>query len=308
LSSHPASDSWQVIDAAGRTGMARHVYDYDVDLRSDTAPAHVIRLTGRNRRVLEVGAGPGSITRHLIGENGCDVVAIEIDLTAIERLKTICPNVYTLDLNDKSWLDELQGEDKLDVVIAADVLEHTYNPLQTLMGMKSLLRKGGEIILSLPHVGHSAVVGCLMNEDFHYRDWGLLDRTHIRFFGIKNIDQLYQDAGLSIIDAHFVVRTPAQTEFAETWSTLPLNVRKAIETNPFGNVYQVVSKAQPREWAGRALDLTMLKPERSANYPLPVAVGDGTVKRVARRFVQRHASHGAKERIRSMASRLGLKI
>ncbi len=288
--------------------MVRHVYEYDVDLQSDTASAHVIRMTGRDRRVLEVGAGPGFITRHLIAENGCDVVAIEIDPIAIEKLKTFCPSIYALDLNDKSWPDQLHGEDKFDVVIAADVLEHTCNPLQTLLGMKSLLRQGGEIILSLPHVGHSVVVGCLMNEDFHYRDWGLLDRTHIRFFGIKNINQLYRDAGLSIVDVNFVVRTPAQTEFAETWSSLPANVRKAIETNPFGNVYQVVSKAQPHEWAGIALDLTMLKPERLAKYPLPVTAGGGTIRRVTRRFVQRYASHGAKQRIRSMASRLGLKI
>jgi 2-polyprenyl-3-methyl-5-hydroxy-6-metoxy-1,4-benzoquinol methylase len=162
--------------------MTRHVYEYEVDLSSDTAPAHVIRMTGCNRRVLEVGAGPGSITKHLIRKNGCDVVAIEIDPAAIEKLKAICPNVYQLDLNDSSWVDKLKSEDKFDVVIAADVLEHIYDPLKTLLGMKSLLRKGGEIILSLPHVGHSAIIACIMSEDFEYRDWGLLDRTHIRFF------------------------------------------------------------------------------------------------------------------------------
>src|SRR5215472_9942349 len=124
------------------------------------------------------------------------------------------------------------------------------------MSMKSLLRKGGEIILSLPHVGHSTVVGCIMNENFDYRDWGLLDRTHIRFFGIKNVNQLYQDASLSIVDAHFIVCRPAQTEFAQTWIKLPKSIRKVIETNPFGHVYQIVSKAQPREWAARTLDLT----------------------------------------------------
>jgi SAM-dependent methyltransferase len=205
---------------------------------------------------LEIGAGPGSITKHLIRKNRCDVVAVEIEPTAIKKLKEICQNVYQLDLNDPSWTIKLSGEEKFDVVIAADVLEHTNNPLQTLTGMKNLLREGGEIILSLPHVGHSAIVACIMSGDFEYRDWGLLDRTHIRFFGIKNINQLHDKAELNIIDANFVLRPPTETEFAEKWAELPLEVRQAVETNPFGNVYQVVTKAQPRAWAKRRLDLT----------------------------------------------------
>jgi 2-polyprenyl-3-methyl-5-hydroxy-6-metoxy-1,4-benzoquinol methylase len=289
--------------------MARHIYEYEVDLASDTAAAHVIRMTGRSRRVLEVGAGAGSITKHLIQENGCDVVAIEIERASIERLTTICPKVYELDLNKESWPDRLDGEDKFDVVIAADVLEHTYNPLQTLIGMKSLLREDGEIILSLPHVGHSAVMGCIMNEDFEYRDWGLLDRTHIRFFGIKNINQLHQDAGLSIVDAHFVVRRPAETEFADTWTTLPPAVRKAIETNPFGQVYQVVSKAQPRERARAAIDLTRLSVQGPTKHRLPVGIGDGLVKGgAARAFLRKYAWDATKERLRSMAARLRLHV
>lgn len=44
--------------------------------------------------------------------------------------------------------------------------------------------------LSLPHVGHAAIAGCLIDEDFEYRQWGLLDRTHVRFFGIKNVQNL----------------------------------------------------------------------------------------------------------------------
>ena len=57
-----------------------HTYEYDIDLESDIAPARVLRMVGRNKRVLEIGAGPGSITRHLSGTLGCHVVALEIDL------------------------------------------------------------------------------------------------------------------------------------------------------------------------------------------------------------------------------------
>src|SRR5262245_9758585 len=124
----------------------RHTYQYDVDLASDTAPARVIRMTGRGKKVLEIGAGPGSITRHLSGTNNCDVVAVELDPSAIEHLTPFCRRVYGLDLNDPQWPHELASEGKFDVVIAADVLEHLYNPLATLRGMRSLLNDEGAII------------------------------------------------------------------------------------------------------------------------------------------------------------------
>jgi 2-polyprenyl-3-methyl-5-hydroxy-6-metoxy-1,4-benzoquinol methylase len=233
----------------------RHNYDYGVDLDSDTAPARVIRLAGHNKKVLEVGAGPGSITRHLTSTNRCDVVALEIDPSAIEILREYCKKVYSLDLNDKEWPSHLKAEGKFDVVIAADVLEHVYDPLTVLKGMKSLLNEGGYVLLSLPHVGHCVINACLMDEDFEYRDWGLLDRTHVRFFGLKNIQSLYANAGMAIVDAQFVIRTPEQTEFAERWAKLPEYVRDALSSNPYGHIYQVVSMAKPVANAERSISL-----------------------------------------------------
>ncbi len=40
-------------------------YEYEVDLASDTAAAHIISMAGKNKKVLEIGAGSGSITRHI---------------------------------------------------------------------------------------------------------------------------------------------------------------------------------------------------------------------------------------------------
>jgi 2-polyprenyl-3-methyl-5-hydroxy-6-metoxy-1,4-benzoquinol methylase len=247
----------------------RHNYDYGVDLNADTAPARVIRLTGHNKKVLEVGAGPGSITRHLTKTNNCDVVALEIDPSAIKFLKPYCRKVYSLDLNKDTWPNELASEGKFDVVIAADVLEHVYDPLSVLRGMKSMLNEGGYVILSLPHVGHCVINACLMDEDFEYRDWGLLDRTHVRFFGIKNIQALYANAGMAIVEAQFVIRTPEQTEFADRWASMPEFVRDALQSNPHSHIYQVVSVAKRVGEAERSVSLL--------DVPLPPTVPNPAV-------------------------------
>jgi 2-polyprenyl-3-methyl-5-hydroxy-6-metoxy-1,4-benzoquinol methylase len=242
-----------------------HKYEYDIDLESDVAPARVLRMVGRGKKVLEVGAGPGSIARHLSGTLGCDVVAIEIDPTALEKLRPRARSVYAMDLNDPVWSGDLgTREGNFDVVIAADVLEHVYDPWTVLGGMKSLLNESGSVILSIPHVGHAAVAACLIDEDFEYRPWGLLDKTHIRFFGIKNIQELFTSQGLAIVQSEFVVRTPEMTEFVHRWHRLPMEVRTALERNRFATVYQVVSRAVPKERAEqrlRLMDLNVPPPE-----------------------------------------------
>ena len=117
----------------------KHNYEYAVDLSGDTAPAAVIRLVGKDCRVLEVGAGPGSITRPLVEKNGCKVTALEIDPTAIEKLRPFAKDVYSMDLNDRAWSDIVKSkEGTFDYVIAADVLEHVYDPWAVLGGMKDL--------------------------------------------------------------------------------------------------------------------------------------------------------------------------
>lgn len=245
----------------------RHTYEYDIDLDSDVAPARVLRMVQPGSKVLEIGAGPGSITRHLSGTLGCDVVALEIDPTALEKLRPFARDVHAMDLNDPAWAETLaSAHGTFDHVIAADVLEHVYDPWRVLGGMASLLSPTGSVILSLPHVGHAAVAACLLDEDFEYREWGLLDRTHIRYFGIKNIEALYASQNLAIETAEFVVRTPAMTEFVHRWHRLPGDVRAALERNRFAHVYQVVSRAVPVARAAspvRLMDLPVPPPDEA---------------------------------------------
>lgn len=241
----------------------RHNYEYDVDLDGDTAPARVVRMVGQNKRVLEIGAGPGSITRHLQGHGGCTVTALELDSEAIKRLSPFCEKVYQANLNDPDWPQSLSAEDGFEVVVAADVLEHLYDPWTTLGLMKRFVNENGCLVISLPHVGHSSIAACLLQEDFNYRDWGLLDRTHIRFFGISNIQALFENAGLKIINAEFVVMPPEETEFSGIWSKLPAEVQLALASNRFGCVYQVVIRAVPENAPGTGLQLLSLPVETS---------------------------------------------
>jgi Methyltransferase domain len=167
--------------------------------------------------------------------------------------------VVAIDLNDPTWATKHFPDQRFDHVVIADVLEHLLSPLETLTQAVSLLTEEGSVVVSLPHVGNNGVVACLLTYDFDYRDWGLLDRTHLRFFALKNIVRLVEQAGLKIIDVAFVIKAPEKTEFAERWKSLPVLTRVALSRNKCGNVYQVVFKAVRKSASGRPIDLETAK-------------------------------------------------
>jgi 2-polyprenyl-3-methyl-5-hydroxy-6-metoxy-1,4-benzoquinol methylase len=221
----------------------RHKYEYKLDINGPSAPAAVVRMVGKGKRVLEIGAGPGSITRVLKEHSGCRVTAIELDEEAIKKLSPFCEHVYKSDLNDQSWTSVLSNDEKFDVVVAADVLEHLHDPPTTLRAVKDILDADGSVVVSLPHVGHNAAIGCLSQKDFELQDWGLLDKTHIQFFDIENMQRLFNDTGFEIIEAEFIILPPEQTELAYFWRRLPAKLKECLTENRFGMVYQVVVKA-----------------------------------------------------------------
>jgi 2-polyprenyl-3-methyl-5-hydroxy-6-metoxy-1,4-benzoquinol methylase len=232
----------------------RHNYEYEINAEAQTAPAKVVRMVGSNKRVLEIGAGPGSISK-MLQQNNCKVTGVEVDLTAIEKLKVFCEKVFHCDLNSPNWVSQLKDLGKFDVLVAADVFEHLYWPQISLTALKPFFADNGYLVVSLPHVGNNAIVASIIRGDFEYRDWGLLDKTHIRFFCLKNMQDLFEKSGYKIIAAEFVVNPPEQTELAPHWLKLTQKVKDALKENKYGNVYQVVIKAVPIEFEGLGIQL-----------------------------------------------------
>ena len=278
----------------------RHKYEYNVDLKLDTAPTRVMHMVGRNKRVLEIGPGPGSITKLLQSVGNCRVTALELDCEAIKKVTPYCEVVMQADLNSSEWPRLLDGVERFDVVVAADVLEHLYDPWTTLRRMTSFITSQGYLVISLPHVGHAAVVSCLINSDFEYRNWGLLDSTHIRFFGLKNIEVLFAQAGLKIVEVKYVIKPPEETEFAASWSKLSSSMRAALMSSPHSEVYQVVVKAVPLNYPGDAVALVPSKHKYRRTF---IASLSSWKKRIGQRL-----SPQLKQRIRRNLKILGIHL
>lgn len=230
-------------------------YEYRVRLGSNSAAARVISMVGHGKRVLDVGCGPGSITKMLATYGHCKVVGLEIDPIAIERARPFCEDLIQLNLNERNWPESLRDTAKFEVIVAADVLEHLYDPWTTLQQMVPLLKPDGYLVISLPHFGYAPLLSCIMLGNFAYQDAGLLDRTHIRFFCLKNMEELLQQAGLKIIETYFVRESLEKSEFANNWSKLPAKIKSLLASSHQADIYQVVLKAVPVDSPGVALSL-----------------------------------------------------
>jgi 2-polyprenyl-3-methyl-5-hydroxy-6-metoxy-1,4-benzoquinol methylase len=286
---------------------ARHNYDYGVDVDSDTAAKHVLSLVGDARRVLEIGAGPGSISREL-AKTDRELTAIEIDPIAVQKLKAVTPRAFSADLNDPQWQRVLDGTGPFDAIVSADVFEHLYEPWDVLTRLKPLLAPAGSVVVSLPHVAHFGIIACLLDEDFEYRDLGLLDRTHIRFFGLKNMQTLFDDAGYRIVDAEAVIRPAERTEFSRRWLRLPDSARAAIsQAHPFGAVYQVIIKATVAD-GQPSVSLLNRMAQRVSERAAEPEVWRRALKDWLRGRARSNLSDRSLRRLRDLADRMGVRL
>jgi len=232
-------------------------YGYEVDLSTDSTAANIIKLVGRGKDVLDVGAGPGSISRVLTATFGCTVDAIEREKSAAEVCRNYVREVYEIDLALQDNFAELTGK-KYDVIILSDVIEHLYDPWSVVRKLATVLRDDGFFVVSIPHAGHNSIIASLILGDFKYGDLGLLDKTHIRFFGPKNLGALFLNMGFSLVAMKFIFADSEHTELAAAWNQLPKKMKKILLGNPLGSVYQIVVKAGRTDRFGRGLDINSI--------------------------------------------------
>lgn len=222
------------------------IYDYSFDLESNRSASRVARLVGKNKTILEVGCGPGSQSKVFHGILGCDVVGIEIDPARAEKARTYCREVHVANLET----DDLSGflkDEKFDVIVCADVLEHLRNPDDLLIGLKNYLKPDGYLVASIPNFTHASIIYEMIHGRFEYKTEGLLDSTHIKFFSCASALSLIENADYWIAELQKVRSLPQHTEF----KTNPISpedkqILAAIHSrNSDADTYQFIIKAYP---------------------------------------------------------------
>jgi 2-polyprenyl-3-methyl-5-hydroxy-6-metoxy-1,4-benzoquinol methylase len=238
-------------------------YDLDVDPEADNnSHALVLDLVGRDRDVLDVGCATGYLARALVAQ-GCTVTGVELDEDAARQAAPHLAEVRLADL-DRTDLARLGLGRRFDVVVFADVLEHLKDPLRALRASVDLLRPGGRVVVSIPNVAHGSVRLALLDGRFDYREIGLLDDTHIRFFTRSTLLELLTAAGLVPSDVRRTTAGVFATEIPVDPTRVPEVVLHDLERDDDAETYQFVLSAvvrirpgpRPAGWTSRPLRST----------------------------------------------------
>jgi 2-polyprenyl-3-methyl-5-hydroxy-6-metoxy-1,4-benzoquinol methylase len=87
-----------------------------------------------------------------------------------------------------------------NVIVLADVLEHLRNPAAALQVVRRALRDDGHLFISVPNIANITVRLGLLFGIFEYRDRGILDHTHLRFYTKRTIRREIENAGFRILE------------------------------------------------------------------------------------------------------------
>jgi 2-polyprenyl-3-methyl-5-hydroxy-6-metoxy-1,4-benzoquinol methylase len=154
---------------------------------------------GRNK-VLDIGCGAGRFGEYLKNNNKAALVyGVELIEEAAKEASArldnvICENLDSVDFEDLYYR---WGKEKFDFITFNDVLEHTKDPWRILSSFRKFLNPEGSVIISIPNIRHwSVLYGLIIEGDWLYKDSGIMDKTHLRFFTKKSLLRLINSSGL----------------------------------------------------------------------------------------------------------------
>lgn len=131
-----------------------------------------------------------------------------------------------------------------DYVIFGDVLEHLYNPWDVVRNIRNYLKPDGKLLVSIPNVMHFSLIRDLINGHWTYQDAGLLDRTHVRFFTLSELNKMFKEAGYPKLE--YRMTTIPKTEEDEHFINQLCSLTNKELVNQY-NAYQYLIKASKEE-------------------------------------------------------------
>jgi SAM-dependent methyltransferase len=170
------------------------------------------------------------------------VTGIEYDAQSAEHAREWLEQLVIANLEHADWLECIAG--RFDIILAADVIEHLRNPAAVLRQFGDLLGDEGELVISVPNVGHAGVIAELLCGHFDYKETGILDETHLRFYTWKSLEAQLNEAGFEVVHRETVNAPGSHEQFFGHWVKLPVAMREMLERHPLANVFQYVVKAR----------------------------------------------------------------
>ncbi len=192
------------------------------------------------KRILEVGCGEGVFGKQLLNLGNREVWGVELDPVAADKAAEVLTKVINGAYGEGLGLPT----NYFDCVVFNDVLEHLLDPWATLAYTRSLLVRpySGFVVASLPNfIFWHNILEVVIRRDWTYKEEGILDRTHLRFFTPKSMKKLFEDTGFEVV--HLEGIRPSMDKrfrvinfFLHKWTQEMRFVQYAVIAKPAMNV------------------------------------------------------------------------
>lgn len=149
------------------------------------------------KKILDVGCGNGAFASIVKQKNDAEVWGIELMEEEAKAAEAVLDKVF-VGVCEK-YIDGLPKH-YFDAIYFNDVLEHLADPYSVLDTLKSKLAPNGVIISSLPNVRfYRTFSKVVFSKDWKYDEFGIMDKTHLRFFTGKSIRRMYEELGYEVL-------------------------------------------------------------------------------------------------------------
>jgi 2-polyprenyl-3-methyl-5-hydroxy-6-metoxy-1,4-benzoquinol methylase len=148
------------------------------------------------RRVLEIGCGTGKTLASLKSQFRAGLCE-GVEPHAVQSAPRVeVDAIFQGDFFE--YCDD--AETKFDLIVLLDVIEHIEDTQEVLDCVKNLLDDGGEVFFSVPNARNfRLLIPLIFFGDFDYRDSGILDETHVRWFTKKSFVKVLKKNGFTVV-------------------------------------------------------------------------------------------------------------
>ncbi len=167
--------------------------------------------------ICEFGCGTGALANAYKALNpDCHYVGVELIPEALAQAEAVLDVAIVKNLDrvgDWSLDVDLQKAlplDSFDYMIFGDVLEHLYDPAAVLAQAVARLKPGGRVVACIPNVQHWSSFAQLLIGSWPQQEMGLFDKTHIRWFTLSDMLDLFTRNDLQVL--HVQPRFPAMNQ------------------------------------------------------------------------------------------------
>ncbi len=164
---------------------------YDSGKRNEVVPF----IEKKSGKILEIGCADGGFSKHVEGHD--EYWGVEPVAEAAKEASKILTRVLVGTLD--TAFDQIP-DNYFDTVICNDVIEHMTDHIGFLEKIKQKGKPDFQLVGSIPNVRYiKNLKELLFTKDWEYKEYGILDKTHYRFFTQKSFRKTLENAGYSII-------------------------------------------------------------------------------------------------------------